>query len=368
MLKNIQTKNEFTFDDILLIPNKSEYEMAEENKIDLSTHLTKELSLKVPIVSANMSTVTESQMAIKIAELGGIGIIHQFMDEERQILEVKKVKDKNLMVGAAVFSYGKTIYNQVKKLAKAGCDVVVIDSANAHNLYVLNLVRKIKKDIKIQLIVGNVVTKEAVSDLAKAGADGIKIGIGPGSHCTTRIVTGFGRPQLSTIIECAKAAQKYGVPIIADGGINFSGDAVKALALGANSVMIGGLLAGTKESPGEIINKDGNLYKHTWGNCTKEAYGWLEVHKNIYNNIKIFIKKIIRKDNVYSDPFVEEGVDGIVEYKGESTRIINQIIGGIRRGYWYGGAKNIKTLQKKSNYVLVSSSSLTEAGPRITFK
>lgn len=366
MTKKINT--EFTFDDILLLPGKAKIELAEEAAIDTSSYLTNKIKLSTPIVSANMATVTESAMAISMARAGGIGIIHQFMDSKQQIDEVTKVKKEGLLVGAAVFSFGEKIEEQIHKLTKAKCDVVVIDSANAHNSRVLKLIRDVKKETNVQLIVGNIATPDAAIDLIKAGADGLKIGIGPGSHCTTRLVTGFGRPQLSTVYECAKAAKKFGIPIIADGGIITSGDAVKAIAFGASTVMIGGLLAGTDDSPGELFRKSGKYYKKTWGNCTQEAYTWTFSARNLSSKIKSTIKRFLVDDEQEKDAFVEEGVEGITEYKGKTEHTIRQVAGGIRRGLWYGGAINIKEFQKNVKFVNVTQASNNESRARIETK
>jgi IMP dehydrogenase len=360
-------KEEFTFADILLLPGKPPIEIAEEGVINLSSQFSRNIKLSVPIVSANMMNVTEADMAITMARRGGIGVIHEFMDEEKQIEEVKKVKSKKLLVGAAVFSFGEKVIKQIKALKKADCDVVVIDSANAHNLRVLETVRRVKKEIGVELVVGNVATGEAVKDLAKAGADGVKVGIGPGSHCTTRIVTGFGRPQLSVIQECSQVAKKYKIPIIADGGIGSSGDIVKALALGADTVMLGGLLAGTEQSPGKKIWKNGHLYKESWGNCTREAIEWRAFRLDFLGSLKRLIKSLLletpQKKKI--NDVLEEGVGGLIEYKGEAEDILAELVAGVRRGLWYGGAKSIKELQEITKFVRVSAVSLDEAKARI---
>jgi len=363
-MKKDLSKEEFTFDDILLLPGNPTIELAEEKIIDISSSLTKKIKLKVPLVSSNMSNVTESEMAIELAIVGGIGIIHQFMEKERQLEEVRKVKNQNLLVGAAVFSFGNEVISQIKALKKIGCDVVLIDSANAHNNRVIKLVKDIKKEIDCELIVGNVVTSEATRDLIRVGVDGIRVGIGPGSHCTTRVITGFGRPQLSAIMECAQVAKKYKVPIMADGGVKSPGDVVKALALGADTVMLGGMLTGTDKSPGKVFKRKGKFYKESWGNCTDKAYRWTFPKGKIRQITKSAIRRIIPKRNLRVEEdidFVEEGVSALIEYKGEVRQILNQIKGGVRRGLWYGGAKNINNLQKKVKVIHITPSSLQEA-------
>ncbi|MFN4212830.1 MAG: guanosine monophosphate reductase [Microgenomates group bacterium] len=361
-------KEELTFDDILLLPGKSKIPLEDDYKIDISTWLTKRTKIKIPIISAGMVSVTEWEMAEVLARNGGIGAIHSFLTREEQIRQVKKVKKNNLLVAACVYEGWSDLFNHIKKLYEAKLDVLVIESYHAYNSKLFNIVREIKKRFsKLDIIVGNVVTKEATEYLCKAGADAIKVGIGSGSHCTTRIVTGFGRPQLSAIFECYKIAKKFGVPIIADGGIRSTGDIIKALIFGANAVMIGGLLAGYKQSPGKLIIKKGIKYKESFGSCTLNA-----VNKNtefkISRIIKIknFLKNFLlnkREIKEEFNDFLEEGVGGLIKYKGDVTFLIKDIVKSIKRGLWYAGAMNIKELQKKSNFVIVSTSTIKENLP-----
>ena len=260
-------KQGLTFDDVLLVPQKSDILPKDT---DTSTKLGK-LELDIPLLSSPMDTVTESTMAIALGKSGGLGVIHKNMSTKQQAAEVKKVKDKKLPVAAAV-SVGDEAFKRAGALVEAGVDVLIVDSAHGHSQGVLDMVTRLKKEFKNTLIVGgNIATAEATRDLIKAGADAVKVGIGPGSICTTRVVAGIGVPQLTAIQDCAPEAKKTGIPLIADGGIKYSGDIVKALAAGADLVMMGGTLAGTDEAPGEIIEKEGLKYKVYRGMGSMEA-------------------------------------------------------------------------------------------------
>ncbi len=252
-----------TFDDVLLIPKETSLES--RSHVDLSTKLTKNIVLKIPIISANMDTVTESEMAIAVARMGGIGIIHRFLTIDAEVEEVKKVKKEKLLVGAAI-GIRSDYLERCQALIKAGVDVIVIDVAHGHSSFFIKVLKELtKKFPKMEFIAGNVATVEATETMIKNGAAAVKVGIGPGALCTTRIVTGAGIPQLTAIAECAAVARKYNIPIIADGGIKQSGDIVKALAAGASTVMIGSLFAGCEESPALTIFRNNKKYKITRG-------------------------------------------------------------------------------------------------------
>ncbi len=460
-----------TFDDILLLPGKSEVLPRE---VKLNTKLTKTIDLNIPLVSAGMDTVTESRTAISIAREGGIGIIHKNMTIEQQASEVDRVKrsehgiitdpfylsrhhivsdalelmeryrisgvpiveeDKTLVgiitnrdirfetdttkkidevmtkeklitgtrettmdealeemkkykieklplvdednklaglitikdiektiehpnssrdssgrlrVGAAV-GVTDDMLERVKALVDAKVDVIVLDTAHGHSQGVIDAVKRIKIEYPdLQVIAGNVATREATEDLIKAGADAVKIGIGPGSICTTRVVTGIGVPQVTAIMEAAKAAREYGVPIIADGGIKYSGDITKALAAGANTVMIGSLFAGTYESPGEEELYEGRRFKVYRG---MGSLGAMEAGS---------------KDRYFQEDtkkLVPEGVEGRVAYKGPLGDVVYQLLGGLRSGMGYVGARTIRELHEKSKYVKITSASLVENHP-----
>jgi len=461
-------KKALTFEDVLLIPKYSEVLPKEVN---LETKLTKNITLKIPIVSAAMDTVTEHRAAIAMARLGGIGIIHKNMDIETQCKEIRKVKksesgiiidpiyvnpdatladadalmseykisgvpvvdghnkllgiltnrdmrfekdmrkvvsevmtpmplvtadagislddaadvmhkhkieklpiiDENgflkglitikdikkriaypnsnkddfgrLVVGAAI---GVGQMDRAKALVDAGVDVLVLDSAHGHSKGIIDTVKQIKKELAVDVIAGNVATGEAVEALAKAGADGVKVGIGPGSICTTRIVAGVGVPQISAIDECAEAGRKLGVPIIADGGIKYSGDMAKALAVGASCIMAGSLLAGTEESPGETVMYQGRQYKSYRGMGSIGA-----MQKG--SNDRYF------QEGTAADKLVPEGIEGRVPFRGSIAGIVHQMMGGLRASMGYCGSKDIETFWDKAEFVEITSAGLKES-------
>ena len=246
-------KEALTFDDVTLAPKYSEILPSEVNT---SIRLSKNFEIKIPLISSAMDTVTESKMAISIAKAGGIGVIHRNLNIKKQIHEIRKVKLKNYLVGAAVGA-GKYEIERAKAILKENIDLIVVDTAHGHTKKVADIIKKIikLKNKKTLLCAGNIATADAAKFLVKLGVDIIKVGIGPGSICTTRLVAGIGVPQLSAIIDVKKGVKKSNVKIIADGGIKFSGDIAKALAAGADAVMIGSLFAGSSESPGKIIKK-----------------------------------------------------------------------------------------------------------------
>ncbi|NWF98616.1 MAG: IMP dehydrogenase [Nitrospirae bacterium] len=458
-----------TFDDVLLLPAKSEVLPKE---VDLSTYLTRNIPINIPIVSAAMDTVTEASLAISIAREGGIGIIHRAMSPERQRTEVEKVKKSEygmiiepvtispdaplsdamalmekyrisgvpvtvdgfltgivtnrdlrfetdfskkvstvmtkenlitapvgtsiekaqkllhkyrieklpivdrkgrlkglitikdiekkkkypnackdslgrLRVGAAIGT-GEDSLHRAELLVKAGVDVIVIDTAHGHTKPVLNTLKMLKKKYDIDVIAGNIATSEAAEDLIKAGADGIKVGIGPGSICTTRIVAGAGVPQITAINNCYQIAKKYNIPVIADGGIKYSGDITKALAVGAYSVMIGSLFAGTDESPGEIVLFQGRSYKVYRG---MGSIGAMEQGS----------KDRYFQAGVKSSKLVPEGVEGRVPYKGLLSESVHQLIGGLRSGMGYCGCRTLKELREKARLIRITSAGLRES-------
>lgn len=463
-----------TFDDVLLVPKRSP--VRSRRDVDLSTNLSKNIKLNIPIVSANMDTVTESAMAISMAHNGGIGIIHRFMPIERQVEEVQKVKraesviiehpyttgpnatmadakrmmqekgvngllvvdakgrllgiltardllfESNesrrvselmtpmeklhtaragasiddarqllrkykiekvplvdeegylrglitskdmvtlaerpqackdskgqLIVGAAV-GIREGYLDRARALVDAGVDVIVVDVAHGHSEWVLEVVRKLKKELGgVDVIAGNVATPEGTKDLIAAGADAVKVGIGSGSICITRIVTGAGVPQLTAVMECAEAARALNVPIIADGGIRNSGDITKALAAGASSVMIGSMLAGTDESPGVTVMRNGRKYKLHRGMASVGA------------SLKRGTPES-EDDSALLD-YVAEGIEAFVPYRGNSHEIIAQLAGGIRSGLSYCGARTLAELRQNASFVRLTQAALSESYP-----
>lgn len=459
-----------TFDDVLLVPAKSE---VLPRDVQIDTNLTRNVKLNIPLISSAMDTVTDSRMAIAMAREGGIGIIHKNMSIREQALEVDKVKrsehgmitdpfflspdktigdalrimaqyrisgipivvekklvgiltnrdlrfeqdydkpieqvmtkdnlvtakagvtlpeakeilqnhkieklpivddsfhliglittkdiekarkfprsakDKRgrLLVGAAVGVTQDTL-DRVKALVEAGVDVLVVDTAHGHSQGVIETVKKVKAQYpEVDLIAGNVATGEATIDLIKAGVDAVKVGIGPGSICTTRVIAGVGVPQLTAVYDCAKAASSYGVPVIADGGIKYSGDVVKALAAGASTVMLGSLLAGTEESPGEMEIYQGRSFK-------------------VYRGMgSLGAMKEGSKDRYFQEneqKLVPEGIEGRVPYKGPLSEVVYQLVGGLRAGMGYCGTPTIKDLQTKSKFVRITGAGLRESHP-----
>ncbi len=469
----IREKAGLTFDDVLLVPRKSD---VLPKDVDVSTYITKEIKLNIPILSAAMDTVTESRLAIALAREGGIGVIHKNMTIKEQAAEVDKVKrsesgmivdpvtlppDKmigealevmkrfsisgipvtkkgkllgiltnrdlrfekdltkkisqvmtkeklitvpegttmeqaqeilhknriekllvvdqkknlkgmitvkdimknvqfpnsckdargRLRVGAAV-GVAKDMLARASALVEAGVDLLVIDSSHGHSQGVMDSVTKIKNQFpQVPLMAGNVATREGTEDLIKAGADSIKVGVGPGSICTTRVVIGAGVPQFTAIVDCAEAASKYNVSIVADGGIRYSGDISKALAGGANAVMIGSIFAGTEESPGENILFEGRTFKMYRGMGSIEAM------------------KKGGKDRYFQEhlsetkKLVPEGIEGRVPYKGNLSESVYQLVGGIRAGMGICGARNLKELSQKAEFVVITYAGLKESHP-----
>ena len=340
-------KEALTFDDVLLTPKYSEILPSE---VTTNTSLSKNLNLKIPIISSAMDTVTESKMAIAIAKAGGIGVIHRNLDIKSQISEINKVKSKKLLVGAAVGA-GPLEYKRAEAILKANVDLIVVDTAHGHTKKVGEIIRKIKKlkSNKTTLCAGNIATTEAAKFLIKLGAEVIKVGIGPGSICTTRLVAGIGVPQLSAILAVRKGVGRKKVSIIADGGIKFSGDISKALAAGADAVMIGSLFAGTNESPGKIIKKNGKLFKSFRGMGSIGAM-------NKGSADRYFQTK--QKD---TSKYVPEGVEGLVKYKGSVEKIIYRLIGGLKSSMGYFGKKKIINLRNKPKFVKITKAGFYES-------
>jgi IMP dehydrogenase len=461
-------KRALTFEDVLLVPAKSEVLPKE---VALETKLTRNITLNIPFVSAAMDTVTEYRAAIAMARLGGIGIIHKNMDIESQALQCKKVKksesgmiidpvtiqknqtlqdaedimasykisgvpvvdDNNILLGiltnrdmrftkdysqlvkdkmtsmplitgkegttldeAADIMHANKIeklpivdannkliglitikdinkkreypnankdefgrlrvgaaigvgqLDRAKALVEVGVDVLVLDSAHGHSKGILDTVKAIKAELDVEVIAGNVATAEATADLIEAGADAVKVGIGPGSICTTRIVAGVGVPQISAIDECAAEGAKTGTPIIADGGIKYSGDVAKALAVGASAVMMGSALAGTEESPGEVILSHGRKFKTYRGMGSIGAMTKGSTDRYF-------------QEGTAADKLVPEGIEGMVPYRGSISDIIHQFVGGLRSSMGYLGSKDIPTFQERAEFVEITSAGLKES-------
>lgn len=340
-------KTYLTYDDVLLLPNYSEIT---PSRTDLVGNLTNKIKLKIPVVASPMDTVCEAEMGSAIGRLGGYGIIHRNLSIAKQAEQLKSVLKQGIMVGAAV-GVGPDFQERVKTLIKAGPKEICIDSAHGHTKHVIEAIKFIKKNYpQIEIIAGNVAIYEGARDLFKAGADAVKVGMGPGSICTTRIMSGMGVPQLTAVLDCVKAKKLFTNKfIIADGGIKTSGDIVKALAAGADAVMLGSLLAGCDEAPGKMIIIKGKKYKayRGMGSAAAMKYGSAERYGQ---------EKTSKK-------FVPEGVEGLVEYKGPLEAILFQLMGGLRSGMAYLGAKNLLELRQKAKFIQITPAGLSESKP-----
>ena len=343
----VPIKEALTFDDVTLVPKYSEILPSE---VDTSIKLTDTLKLNIPLLSSAMDTITESKMAIAIAKAGGLGVIHRNLDIKKQIQEIKKVKKQKLLVGAAVGT-GFKEFHRAELIIKEKVDMIVVDTAHGHTKKVSEMIKfiKKKKTKKICLCAGNIATPEAAKFLLKLGVDVIKVGIGPGSICTTRLVAGIGVPQLSAILNVRNGIKNKNVKIISDGGIKYSGDLAKAFAAGADAVMIGSLFAGTDETPGKLIKKNGKLFKSFRGMGSVGAM-------NKGSADRYFQSK--QKNN---SKYVPEGVEGFAKYKGKVENIVFKLIGGLKSSMGYLGSKQIKYLRNKPQFVKITKAGFYES-------
>lgn len=360
-MAKILEKDALTFDDVLLVPQYSEIT---PDMADVSTKLTNTFKMNVPFLSAAMDTVSEHKLVTALALAGGLGVIHKNMSIADQAKEVEMVKnyefdnEKNkrvlidkkgrLCVGAAI-GVTADMMDRVHALMDAGVDVFVLDSAHGDSKNIINAIKNLRLEYpSMELIAGNVATYEGALDLMKAGASAVKVGMGPGSICTTRIIAGIGVPQLQAVMDCARASKEMNVPIIADGGIKYSGDVVKALAAGANTVMLGGLFATCEEAPGDIYESNGKKYRTYRGMGSIEAMAKGSTDRYFQTGHK---------------KFVAEGVQGIVEVKTTVEELVFQLIGGLKAGMGYCGSKNIPTLQEKGTFIKITNNALLESHP-----
>lgn len=360
-MAKILEKDALTFDDVLLVPQYSEIT---PDMADVSTKLTNTFKMNVPFLSAAMDTVSEHKLVTALALAGGLGVIHKNMSIADQAKEVEMVKnyefdnEKNkrvlidkkgrLCVGAAI-GVTADMMDRVHALMDAGVDVFVLDSAHGDSKNIINAIKNLRLEYpSMELIAGNVATYEGALDLMKAGASAVKVGMGPGSICTTRIIAGIGVPQLQAVMDCARASKEMNVPIIADGGIKYSGDVVKALAAGANTVMLGGLFATCEEAPGDIYESNGKKYRTYRGMGSIEAMAKGSTDRYFQTGHK---------------KFVAEGVQGIVEVKTTVEELVFQLIGGLKAGMGYCGSRDIPTLQEKGTFIKITNNALLESHP-----
>ncbi len=357
------TKHGYTFDDVLLVPAYSQVVPA---KVKLHTQLTPKIKLNIPICAAAMDTVCEEKMALALAKLGGIGFIHKNMtieDQALMITNIKKLKvdpqesmaaidDKGrYLVGAAVGVSEQTL-ERVAALVKAEVDIISVDSAHGHSKGVIDAVRAIRQEYpNLDIIGGNIVTAQAAIDLVYAGASVVKVGVGPGSICTTRVVAGVGVPQLTAVNDVFQVAKTYKIGVIADGGIKLSGDIVKALAAGSDCVMLGGLLAGCDEAPGDIIMINERKYKSYVGMGSLSAMQRGSSDRYFQGG-----KKELSK-------LVPEGIEAMVPYKGSVIDVVYQMMGGLRSGMGYCGCETVSDLKDKAQFVSISNAGLKESHP-----
>ncbi len=360
----IVTSEGLTFDDVLILPD---YTDTKRQDISLKTRLTPKISLEIPILSSPMDTVTTAPMALSLAKLGGIGFIHRNLTIDQQVEEIKVVKTGNHMVGAAV-GVGRDLEERVAKIVAVDVDIILVDSAHGFSKWVIEAIEFISgKYPNIEIIGGNISTKEAAEKLIEAGAKALRVGMGPGSICTTRVISGMGVPQITAIMEVYAVARKHDIPIIADGGIKSSGDITKALAAGSDTVMLGSLLAGADEAPGEKVTLPA---RPAGGPAGRQGIKGKEFKRYRGMGSVAAMKEggAARYGQEYvkgkEKTLIEEGVEGLVPYKGSLKDVIIQLTGGLRTGMYYAGVKNIEELKTKTKFLKITQSSLIENYPQ----
>ncbi len=337
----------------------------------MATQLHPRIKLKLPILSSPMDTVTESGMAIAMAERGGLGVIHRNLAIEKQTAMVKHVKEakvidkerasldsKGRYLCAAAIGAGADMQERVKALVAAGADMIVVDSGHGHSTYIMDCVKHIKKTYKDKVVVmaGNIATFDGAKALIKAGADVLRVGVGPGSICTTRVITGMGVPQMTALMEVARACRSTGsrqasVTFVADGGIRMMGDMAKALATGASAVMLGGMLAGHEQAPGDKVKVNGEVFKQYRG---MGSIGAMQ---------KGGAERYGQKAQNAAKQLIAEGVEGLVPFKGDVHDFLFQAAGSLRSSFYYLGSKNIAEFHKKAKFIKISQAGMKESHP-----
>ena len=335
----MEIRTGLSYGDVLLVPQRSPVDSRSD--VDLSTNVTPGLTLDTPLVSAAMDTVTEATLAGALSDLGGLGVVHRFLDAETQADHVRQVADDGGTVAGAV-GINESYLDRTEALLEAGADAVVVDIAHGHMERCLDAVARIRDEFDPEIVAGNVVTPEAVEDLWEAGAGCVKVGVGPGSHCTTREVAGAGYPQLTAVSECSDRAHELGVHVMADGGIRTSGDAAKALMAGADTVMMGSFFAGTEEAPGRVVEVEGETYKRSRGMASTEAAS--------------------DRDDKQSDVDAGEGIEALTPYEGPVESLVEEFLAGIRSGVSYSGGHTIPAAREKATFVRVAASAKEREG------
>lgn len=363
-------KLSLTFNDVLLRPGYSDFERTE---IDCSTKLSRNINIKSPFIAAPMDTVTEARLAIALAREGGVGIVHRNLTVDRQVAEVKEVKQAGYLVGAAVGSSGG-YEKRLEALVAAEVDCILVDSAHGYSRKVIDAVRYIKDNFSVDVIAGSVATADGAKALIEVGVDGLRVGMGPGAICSTRVVSGMGVPQLSAILEVASIARQAGIPVIADGGLINSGDAVKALAAGASTVMMGRMFAATEESPGEVVRFKSDQVPSRFQSILDGAeeyifkeYRGMGSLAAMEKGIEISSEDEFHGKNYTGDKLIAEGVEGLVPCSGTVKDLVDSWLGGIHSGMYYIGAKNINEMWEAASFSRITQASLIESHPHDLF-
>ena len=335
--KDIKNRTKaYTYNDVLITPSMSDVRSRRDP--DLSTQLTKKHRIQLPFISANMDTVTENDMMIGMHKLGGFGILHRFMTIENQVNEILLAREAGVELLGASIGVNQDFQERTKALVEAGVNLITVDIAHGHSVSMIETLKWLKDTYPdVEVIAGNVATPEGVIDLAEAGADAIKVGIGPGSMCTTRVITGCGVPQLTAVALCSETAHSIGIPVIADGGIKTSGDIVKAIAAGADTVMLGSILSGTLETPGEIRHGK----KRYRGMASKAA-------------------QVSWRGGV-PQGMAPEGESTMVSIKGHVSDVIHELAGGLRSGMSYINAANLSEIKEKARFMEMSGMGYQES-------
>lgn len=348
-------RHSLTFDDVLIEPQYSE--VPSRSLVSVATNLGPTFTLDIPVISANMDSITEFEMASVMGNIGGLGVIHRFMTVEDQSEIINKFKWSNSgYIGAAV-GVKSDCAERALSCLHAGADTLVLDVAHGHSKAVSDAIERIKSEYPpAHITAGNVATFEGAKFLCEAGADAVKVGVGPGSVCSTRIVAGVGVPQLTAIMDCSRACQDYDIPVIADGGIRYPGDAAKAIAAGANAVMVGGLLSGTIESPGHIVEKDGRLFKAYRGMASKGA---------MIKRREVEVKHL---NGSSPEPRFEhitpEGIETLVPFTNRSAAdVVAELVGGLRSAMSYSNALSIPEFHNNVKFVSITNAGLAESHP-----